>query len=176
MNSGPSLDTGFAKESYKAAIALNRAAAAKQQPQDNIITRQEEERDSGLQWQEIQNKGTGEFSLASGPSAAAVVTTVAAPETIKAAPSAQLSVRANLKEKFTGLLEQNYAGCFSHNRLVAKVSEWVVGNVMERLAMLGMSAQELAEIRGRVRENVIEQNGTALAQVVYDETMMEIVA
>lgn len=141
-----------------------------------VVKQEEVSRESALRWEKTESKGKGEKenlrlsvdTVKIGP------TTVAAPEVVKAPPV--VDIRRNLKEKFIKLFEKTYANCFSHNRLLAKVAEWMVGNILERLALLGMSPQELAEIKDRVRDDLILQNRVALSQVIYDESMLEIVA
>lgn len=80
-----------------------------------------------------------------------------------------------LKNKFRDIFVSSYSNIFSHNRLLSKVSEWMVGNVMEHLALMGMSPQELEGLKGQVRSDLISQNQNALHQVIYDETMHEVV-
>ena len=171
MSLGPKEHALLAKK-----IGRNPAAEA----ETAVATSRDEMRDSGLQWEKTEGKNgqEGETRLAGGDSVsigATTVTATATPAAIKAA-TATVDLRQNLINKFIRLYEDTYSNCFSHNRLVAKVAEWTTGNIIGRLALLGTSPQELADIRERVRANLITQNKTALSQVFYDEALLEIVA
>lgn len=173
-----SVTLGFGpKENALLAKKLGRNPAA--EAETAAAASQDEIRDSGLQWEKTEGKDgkEGETRLArdSVSIGATTVTATATPEAIRA-ETATVDIRQSLTNKFVRLYEGTYANCFSHNRLVAKVAAWTTGNILGRLALLGTSPQELAEIRERVRDNLITQNKTAMAQVLYDETMLEIVA
>lgn len=158
--------------------ALAKKPAQRANPEaEKEVARQAADRDAFLQWDKVENKGKteGEFKLSFTPTKETSATTVLTPEAVKAT-SSTLDLRQNLENKFLELLEQNYANCFHHNRLVAKVAEWSMGNIMSRLALLGMSARELAKAKKRIRKRLIEENETSMNQVAYDETMLEIVA
>jgi hypothetical protein len=140
------------------------------------VIEKEASRESSLQWQKVESKNKKGTELELSTDTVKInFTTVTAPHAVKAAAPA-LDLRKNLKDKFTGMLEKSYANIFHHNRLVAKVAEWMVGNIMERLALLGMDPTELASLKDRVREDLVLQNKVAFSQVVYDEAMLEIVA
>jgi hypothetical protein len=133
--------------------------------------------EAGKQWEKVETKGKKEAELRLALDTVEIGhTTVVAPETVKAAPQVSELKKGldGLKNKFTDMLEQTYANCFHHNRLIASVAEWSVGNIFERLALLGMSPQELSGIKDSVRENLIVQNRVALDQVFYDETQVEV--
>lgn len=174
MSQDLSLNMGFAQDKFYA-VAKNMAAAAAQSGQEQTI-KPEETRETSLRWEKVTSKGKSEgdqkltFSLSSELGS----TTVLTPDAVKA-PASPLGIRQHLQDKFVELLEQTYANCFHHNRLVAKVAEWTLGNILGRLALLGMPPEKLEKIKKRIRGRLIEQNRTALFQVVYDETMMEIV-
>jgi len=153
----------------KPEINQNPAAEAK-------VIEKEASRESSLQWQKVESKDKKGTDLQLAVDTVKISsTTVTAPQAVKAAAPA-LDLRKNLKDKFTGMLEKTYANIFHHNRLVAKVAEWMVGNIMERLALLGMDPTELASLKDKVREDLVFQNKVAFSQVVYDEAMLEIVA
>ena len=88
--------------------------------------------------------------------------------------SAVDGLKENLKEKFLNIYKSAYGNTKSHNRLLANVAQWMVGNVMERLALMGISHEELEDIKSNVRHELVDKNHTAMEQVVYDETMMEV--
>lgn len=145
---------------------------------DQEVVSKQVRRDSGQQWVEVENKGKKgtDFRLGVDTAEISHTTVVITPEAIKAPSQVSEAKKGldNLKNKFTGMLEQTYANCFHHNRLISKVAEWSVGNIFERLALLGMSPQELSGIKEGVRQNLIVQNRVALDQVLYDETQVEI--
>jgi len=150
---------------------------AEAQAEVKAVASQEPIRESNVKLDLVDKKGSKEKECQISYQDKAIITTVYLPESVRASAPASpvLDLRKNLKEKFLGTFERTYADCFSHNRLVAKVAEWMVGNVMERLALLGMGPQEIGEMKDRVRSNLIEQNQGAIEQVVYDEGMLEIV-
>lgn len=173
-----SLNSGMAQEKL---LAL---ARAKKQPvgPENALANQEiaksgQERESTHQWGKVEEKGKKDvdYKVLFSATMETSTTTVLTPESVKALKAAQ-GFKQQLQQKFTGLFEQAYANCFHHNRLVAKVAEFTVGNVLSRLAMTGMSSTELAQMKQDIRVKLIDQNTTAFQQVVYDETMLEIVA
>jgi|GEM_PF-1726429 len=178
MSQGLDLNTSIAKEH-----AVLPKPVGRPNPQVEAASTQSQKlgevRDSGVQWERVEgrNDEKDEPRISSGQEDQVVLSTstVITPNAVSA-PTQVSNLRESLKQKFVQLFEQSYANIFHHNRLVAKVAEWTVGNILERLALLGMSPQELAEIRDRVRENLIAQNYAALRQVAYDETMLEIVA
>lgn len=150
-------------------------AQAPRQPQEESVALSQGLRESGFEW---SDNGKSEFSLTSQVADAEMLLTSSATDTsarlIRASTLPQ-ELAQELHSKFKKLFVSSYANVFSHNRLLAKVSEWMVGNVMERLALTGMSPAELEELKGQVRSDLISQNQVGLQQVVYDETMLEIV-
>lgn len=144
---------------------------------ESKVIEQQAPRETSLRWEKVENKGTKEtdFQLQfEGATGEIGFTTVTTAKAVKA-PSELMDIRNTLQQKFIELLESTYANCFHHNRLVAKVAEWTMGSIMSRLALLGMSVKELEKIKKRIRKRLIEENYTALCQVIYDETMLEIV-
>ena len=83
--------------------------------------------------------------------------------------------KKSLRERFETSLEKNYAGIFSHNRLLAKLSELKTGASIQVLAMLGVPAEEIDKIKSRVRGKLIDQNKINIAQVRYDYNLLQIV-
>lgn len=133
------------------------------------------EREGGLRWNKEEAVGRQDELTLSFESTAYGPTTVVTPESVAAAGKKEVSRRVDLKGKLANLLGQNYALSFHHNRLVAKVAEWTIGNITERLARLGMSVAEISALKEEIRQDLIRQNRSALAQVVYDEKMLEII-
>ena len=174
MSHDISLNSGLAQEKLyglpKRLPIGNNPAAEKE------VASQTVNREAALQWQKVLNQSKSEvdLQLVFSPSSEISSTTVVTPDAVKA-PSQTLDIRDKLQQKFVELLEQTYAGSFHHNRLVAKVAEWTMGNIIGRLALLGMSIRELERIKKRIRQRLIAENDTAFCQVVYDETMLEIV-
>lgn len=151
---------------------------AGEQPQ--VAQEQAANRESGLRW-DIEDGSVDEgrrdsldMELAHD-TVAIGHTTVITPQAVRS-PSAATSLRQQMRDRFVGLYEQTYSNCFHHNRLVARVAEFTVGNILSQLARVGMSTQELGEIRERVRGELIGQLHTNMEQVAYDSAMMEIVA
>ncbi|MFH1361975.1 MAG: hypothetical protein ABIH69_04910 [bacterium] len=158
------------------AIPQEQAQAQAMQMQEG----QEVNRESGLRWN-IEDGSVDEgrrdsldMELAHD-TVAIGHTTVVTPQAVRS-PQAARSVRQQIQERFTNLYEQTYANCFHHNRLVARVAEFTVGNILEQLGRVGMSPEELSGIRDRVRTQLTEQLHTNMEQVAYDSAMMEIVA
>ena len=83
--------------------------------------------------------------------------------------------REQAQERFTKLFETAYAGSFSHNRLLGKLSELKAGVAMKMLSLLGVSSIGIDTMRGEIRHQLIEQNKTNMAQVIYDKTLLEII-
>ncbi len=168
MSNQLALNTGFAQEKMYA--LAKRAAAPQAQPEEAV------ERSNDLKWTKAEGGASseGEYNLSFSSTSELHSTTVVTPNAVKFSGQT-FGLKQGLQQKFTELLEQTYANSFHYNRLVAKVAEWTMGNIMGRLALLGMSTKELAKIKRRIRKKLIEQNDAALRQVVYDETMLEIV-
>lgn len=87
-----------------------------------------------------------------------------------------LSFRAKAANKFTQIFSDAYAGSFSHNRLLGKMSELKAGVAMKMMSLFGVSAAEIDSIRTEVRHKLIDQNHTNMKQVVYDKTLLEIIS
>ncbi|MBU1027168.1 MAG: hypothetical protein KKA31_05495 [Candidatus Margulisbacteria bacterium] len=82
------------------------------------------------------------------------------------------------KKLFTKLLEtyeEAFKNTFNHNRLVANVAKWTIGNVLEKLVSLGMNQRELGEIRSNIRYAMIEETNQKMSQISYDEALFEVV-
>jgi len=169
MSNQLALNTGFAQEKM---YALAKRPSAPQQTE----TEEAVERQDNLKWTKAEGSGGSEadFNLSFSSTSELRSTTVVTPQAVKFSGQA-FSLKQGLEQKFTELLEQTYANSFHHNRLVSKVAEWTMGNIVGRLALMGMSVKELAKIKRRIRKKLIEQNDAALRQVIYDETMLEIV-
>jgi hypothetical protein len=172
MSNQLALNTGFAQEKMYA-LAKRPLAPQGQQVENNQTIKQNVEREGNLKWVTAEGSGESE-TLTFAPTSELRSSTVLTPQAVKSA-SQVFDLKQGLQEKFIELLEQTYANSFHYNRLVAKVAEWTMGNIMGRLALMGMSTKELAKIKRRIRKKMIEQNATALQQVMYDETMLEIV-
>lgn len=84
--------------------------------------------------------------------------------------------RAKTASKFTRIFQDAYAGSFSHNRLLGKMSELKAGVAMKMMSLFGVPAAEIDSIRGEVRRQLIDQNHTNMKQVVYDKTLLEIIS
>lgn len=146
-----------------------------EKPQQEAVKLAEGMRESGFQW--VSNDKS-ELSLMNRiTDAEALLSTSTADTSAKVARSGNFSqeMLQELKNKFKKMFVSAYSNVFSHNRLMAKVSEWMVGNVMERLALMGISAEELEQLKSEVRTDLICQNHASMEQVVYDETMLEII-
>jgi hypothetical protein len=144
-------------------------------PQEEAVKISQGLRESGVEWFENQKS---ELNLINRLSDSKTLLTTSTTDTsAKVARSGMFSqeMLQDLKNKFKKLFVSAYSNIFSHNRLLAKVSEWMVGNVMERLALMGISPEELEYIKGQVRSELICKNKIAMDQVIYDETMLEIV-
>lgn len=144
-------------------------------PQEESLVANQGVRESGFEW---NDSGRAEYTLTSKVTDAEMLLTSSATDVAaRVIHSGTLSqeLGQELFNKFKKMFVSNYANMFSHNRLLAKVSEWMVGNIMERLALTGMSPAELDALKTQVRTELIGQNQVALQQVVYDETMLEIV-
>lgn len=172
------MSQGFSLNMSTKEHALLPKQIARQNPQAEakVIEQQAPREMSALRWERVDNKGNKEteFQLQFQGMDEIGFTTVTTAKAVKA-PSEVMDIRNTLQQKFVELLESTYASCFHHNRLVAKVAEWTMGNIMSRLALLGMSVRELERIKRKIRKRLIEENHTAFCQVVYDETMLEIV-
>jgi hypothetical protein len=145
-------------------------------PQEEAVTLSQGLRESGFEW--VENDKS-ELNLSNQLSESDFLLSTSTTDTsARTARSTNVpqEMLEGLKNKFKKLFVSAYSNVFSHNRLLAKVSEWMVGNVMERLALMGISPQELENLKGQVREDLVCQNRVALSQIVYDETMLEIVA
>src|SRR3989339_253634 len=148
--------------------------AQPQKPQEEAIAVSQGLRESGIEWL----KEASDLKLSNRISEQEYLLSTSTTDTsVKFVRSGSFSqeMLQELKSKFKKMFVAAYSNVFSHNRLLAKVSEWMVGNVMERLALMGISQEELDEVRGQVRGELISQNKVALEQIVYDETMLEIV-
>ncbi|MFA5114226.1 MAG: hypothetical protein WC529_08030 [Candidatus Margulisiibacteriota bacterium] len=143
-------------------------------PQEEGTLASQAARESGMEWLENE-KGEVRLSRQVNESEALLTTstTNTAARVARSAVTSQELI-GELRNKFKKAFVTAYSNVFSHNRLLAKVSEWLVGNVMERLALMGISIAELEELKSQVRSDLVDQNHTAMAQVVYDETMLEI--
>ncbi|MFH1683439.1 MAG: hypothetical protein ABIA67_01005 [Candidatus Margulisiibacteriota bacterium] len=164
-------------------VAINNAAkeyAIKKpkqapKPQEEAIKLSEGLRESGFEWSRSEKS---EFSLTSKITDAKTLLTTSTSDTSATAARSGMFTQEmleDLKNKFKKMFISSYSNIFSHNRLLAKVSEWLVGNVMERLNLMGISPQELDELKSQIRSDLVCQNRGAMEQVVYDETMLEIV-
>jgi len=180
MSQQLSLNTGMAQSKQymvkKPTMGQDPALAAKQ-AEAKVAEQPAPRQQAGLRWERVESKPgqSTEFQLAfEGLTSEIGFTTVTTPQAVKA-PSDLQDIRNTMQQKFVELLEQTYANSFHHNRLIAKVAEWTLGNIMDRLARLGMPAKELDKIKRRIRRRLIEENQSALNQVIYDETMLEIV-
>ncbi|MCU0641615.1 MAG: hypothetical protein MUC35_05950 [Candidatus Margulisbacteria bacterium] len=133
-------------------------------------------RESQLKWVE-DNSGADFKAVVPGlddsTSLLASATTTVGGKLDSAKPA---TMREELVNRFKKAYVGAYGNMFSHNRLLARVSEWLVGNVMDQLAHFGVSAEELSDLRSQVRADQIDQNHTAMRQTIYDETMHEILA
>lgn len=146
-----------------------------EKPQQEAVKLSEGMRESGFEW---VRSDKNEMSLTSRIDDAKMLLTTSATDTsARVARSGDVSQELvqELKNRFKKSFVSAYSNVFSHNRLLAKVSEWMVGNVMEKLALMGMSPAELEGLKDQVRTELISQNRSAMEQVVYDETMLEIV-
>ena len=155
--------------------AIKKPQQQAQKPQQEAIKLAQGMRESGFQW--VSNDKS-ELSLMNRiTDAEALLSTSTVDTSAKVARSGVFSqeMLEDLKNKFKKLFISAYSNAFSHNRLMAKVSEWMVGNVMERLALMGISAEELDQLKGEIRADLICQNHTSMEQVVYDETMLEVI-
>ena len=81
-------------------------------------------------------------------------------------------LKENLKQKFKNLFVSSYSNSFSHNLLLSKVAEWSLGYQMEMLEGLGLSREELEDIKSNVRFELIEKNHVAMEQLNYDDFML----
>lgn len=165
------LNVGVANSGKEYAIRKPQQAP---QQQEQAVLAGQGMRESGVEWQETKNS---EFSLMRDAlESQAMLMTSTTDTSAKFARSGMFSqeMLADLKNKFKKAFVAAYGNIFSHNRLLAKVSEWLVGNVMERLALMGIALEELAEIKSSVREEIKCRNRTAMAQVIYDETLHEV--
>jgi hypothetical protein len=155
--------------------AIRKPQVAPNPQEEALIAGKQGVRESGFEW---NDNGRAEYTIASKIDDAEMLLTSSATDvTARVIQSGTISAELSqeLHGKFKKLFVSAYANVFSHNRLLAKVSEWMVGNVMERLALVGMSPAELEALKSQVRADLIAQNRVALQQVVYDETMLEIV-
>ncbi|MBN2058438.1 MAG: hypothetical protein JW782_06565 [Candidatus Saganbacteria bacterium] len=155
--------------------AVRQAQQHQPKPQQEAVKLSEGMRESGFEW---VRSDKNEMSLASRVDDAKMLLTTSATDTsakVARSGNASQELLSELKNRFKKTFVSAYSNVFSHNRLLAKVSEWLVGNVMEKLALMGISPQELEALKGQVRTDLICQNRTAMEQVVYDETMLEIV-
>jgi hypothetical protein len=175
MNNQLALNTGFAQEKMYAALA-KRPPVPQGPAENNQAIKQNVEQEQSLKWVKAEGSegSDADFNLTFASTSELRSSTVLTPQAVKST-SQVFDLKQGLQEKFVELLEQTYANSFHYNRLVAKVAEWTMGNIMGRLALMGMSTKELAKIKRRIRKKMIEQNATALRQVMYDETMLEIV-
>ena len=156
--------------------AVRQTQQQTQKPQEEGVKLAQGMRESGFQW--VSNDKS-ELSLTDRISGAeALLTTSTSDTSAKMSRSGSLvqDVATDLKRKFKKMFVSSYSNVFSHNRLMAKVSEWMVGNVMERLSLMGITPGELDSLKGEVRSDLIAQNHTAMEQVCYDKTMLEIIA
>jgi len=132
-------------------------------------------RESNLRWDE-----TGDSS---GPETESHLTSIAQTgfSTVVAPQRAKLSdvianFRDSMKERFSAALKTNYANCFHHNRLIAKVAEWTVGITMGILHRMGIDPAQTDAMLAEIKDDLSQKNEDGMAQVFYDETMLEIVA
>lgn len=142
--------------------------------QEEAVAVSQGARESGVEWIEDKNS---DLSLSNRiDESDLLLTTSTTAASIKVASSAKPSQGfiQELKDKFKKLLVSAYGNMFSHNRLLAKVSEWMAGTATAQLALMGISTQELEDIKSGVRLELIDNNHVAMEQVVYDETMLEI--
>jgi hypothetical protein len=154
-----------------------RSSQAAPPPQQEATRLAQALRESGFQWQETSNTDHSLSTNNISDLEAMLLTSTTTDVGTKAANSGVVSqeLLVDLKSKFRKMFISSYGNIFSHNRLLAKVAEWMVGNVMEHLALMGMSLEELEGLKAQVRTDLIHQNKSAMEQVIYDETMLEII-
>ncbi len=155
--------------------AIRKPAQEAAKPQEEAVALSQGLRESGIEW--LQTKDS-ELVLSNRISESDLLLSTTTTDTATKALTTGITSQEmlqELKQRFKKLFISSYNNIFSHNRLLAKISEWMVGNVMERLALLGMSMEELDTLKHNVRMELVQKNQTAMAQVVYDETILEIV-
>lgn len=156
--------------------AIKKPQQQAQKPQEEAVKLSQGLRESGIEW---TRSDRSEMDISHRiDDAKALLTTSTTDASAKAATRSGMTSQEmleELKNRFKKTFISAYSNIFSHNRLLAKVAEWMVGNVMERLALMGISPEELEQIKSQVRNELVAQNQSALEQVVYDETMLEIV-
>jgi hypothetical protein len=174
MSQSLNIGSGLAQEKL---YALPKKLPLAQNPamQEQAL-KQVADKEAQLNWVKVDNNGKpqAELKLSFSPTSEMSNTTIVTPEAVKA-PAELLDIRQSLQNKFMEVLEQTYANSFHHNRLVAKVAEWSMANVIGKLALMGLSPKELEKVKKKIRKRLIEQNRHSLFQVVYDETMLEVV-
>ena len=155
--------------------AVRKPQAATQTPQESTALAQAL-RESGFQWQQLDNSDhtLSTNNISDLDSLLTSTSTDTATRVVNSGATSQ-EMLVDLKNRFQKMFVSSYGNVFSHNRLLAKVAEWMVGNVMEHLALMGMSLDELNELKSQVRNDLVRQNHAALEQVIYDETMLEII-
>ncbi|MBI5399357.1 hypothetical protein HZB07_01890 [Candidatus Saganbacteria bacterium] len=144
-------------------------------PQQEALRLTQALRESGFEWQTTDNADhTLKANISDFES---LLTSTATDTSARVSRSGLFSqeMLVDLKSRFQKMFVSSYGNVFSHNRLLAKVAEWMVGNVMEQLALMGMSLEELNELKTQVRADLIDQNRSSMEQVIYDETMLEII-
>lgn len=173
MTGNMALSTAIANGSKEYAIKKPTDAL---KPQEEAATLSQGLRESGVEWFLNEDSGLGLSNRISDNDF--LMTSSTTDIAVRIAKSGVFSKEMfiDLKKKFKGLFVSAYSNIFSHNRLLSKISEWMVGNVIERLVLLGISPQELGDIKTNIRTELIAKNQTAMSQVFYDETMLEIVA
>lgn len=165
-----SLSAGIANSGKE--YAVKKPVAPK--PQEESVLASQGMRESGIEWSKNEKS---EFSLMNQLTESDLMLATSTTDTsARVARSGLFSqeMLTELRNKFKKAFVSAYGNVYSHNRLLAKVAEWMVGNVMERLTLMGISSEELDALKAQVRADLIGQNRHALAQVIYDETMLEI--
>jgi hypothetical protein len=169
-----SLNTGIANSGKE--YAVRTPAVGQRAPQEESFVATQGARESGMEW---LTNGKGESKLSRQIDESMMLlsssTTSTADRVVRNNVTSQELI-GEMRNRFKKAYVAAYGNVFSHNRLLAKVSEWLVGNVMDQLSNFGIEADELAGLRSQVRSDLIGQNHNAMAQVVYDETMLEILA
>lgn len=173
MSQNITLNSGMAQEKLYALMKKPTAANNPGVEQQANAVSQEINRASNLRWAEVKSEGKTEGDLkilASKTSSELASSTVTLPDAVKASYSSA-DLLDTLRKRFVTTYEKACELSFHFNRLTAKVGEFMAGTCAHFL-----SPEEKAKIKERVRQNMISQNRAALSQVIYDETMLEIVA
>jgi len=132
-------------------------------------------RESGVEWGQADGSELNLMDRVSDSDFLLTTSTTDTSARVASSEPTSSGLVQDLRSKFKKMFAPAYANVFSHNQLLAKVAKWLVGNVMERLALVGMPIAELESLKDQVRSDLVAQNQAGLSQVVYDETMLEIV-